>query len=184
MRERALPARFLPAVMLIISAPVLACCAVSQEIVVEFPQDADWHFEYYDTLGERIGFGKALVAFGEKRETFKMTVTENAFGDQAALTGTVLWEEATGQALPFRADGVWFSGEEFRFEGAFNRTLTGVSGCAVGYVRGTQWRQRGLDYDPRACRVTWPDRGGDGPAGEYLDRLFMWTAQKRDEGRP
>lgn len=174
-------------VLLATVALLVAGCPISQEIIVEFPLNANWSFEYYDALGEYLGFGKAVVEFNEEDGSFKMTITENAFGDQAIIVGDIWRRKATAQSIPFRATGTWFTGEEFRFEGAFDGQLQGILHCSVAYARPIRWRVRRLNYDPQRCTIDWLDGDEEVAAAdrkalirenaeEYLENLFLWKA--------
>jgi len=168
---------------------MLISCPVSQEITVEFPKNANWHFEYYDVLGENLGFGKAVVEFDDDNRWFNMTLTENAFGDKALVRGKIMRRWSDEEGIPFRATGTWFAGEEFRFEGAFNLTLTGTLNCSIAYARSIRWDVRRLSFDLKECRVLFPEDDPDDddkdeeaveedPAREYVDTLFTWKAQR------
>ena len=169
-------------------------CAVSQPIVVVFPSEADWHFEYSDAMGVHLGFGKAQVGFYQDGGSFTINVTESAFGDTARLSGDLSAIGSEGQALPlqgslpFRARGTWFTGERFVFEGAFDRQLSRILDCSVAYLDSHDCtiaafarsleevrRQMATQSSPRRQKTCAAVRS----LGEdYLEQVFTWQAHK------
>jgi hypothetical protein len=108
-------------------------CITSQEIVIEYPDNADWTFSYYDTAGIYIGDGKGELQFMEDEKKFNFIITESAFGDKATITGYIgEYNEDTG-TFNFYGNGEWFLGEKFNYEGEFNAEFTSILDGSLAY---------------------------------------------------
>lgn len=108
-------------------------CIISQEIVIEYPDNADWTFSYYDTAGIYIGDGKGELQFMEDEKKFNFIITESAFGDKATITGYIgEYNEDTG-TFNFYGNGEWFLGEKFNYEGEFNAEFTSILDGSLAY---------------------------------------------------
>ena len=127
------PPRTAARVALAFSALALGSC-ISQPILISFPTDANWHFEYHDAVGEYLGFGKAKLSFQPESRSFVMTIVENAFGDTATLYGTVGEAQQGATRVPFTAVGTWFTGERFGFAGDFNLEMNRILDCSAAWL--------------------------------------------------
>ncbi|MFW5800322.1 MAG: hypothetical protein ACOCV8_05870 [Spirochaetota bacterium] len=111
---------FLIISILLISLFILSC-VTSEEIIISYPEEADWHFEYYDAIGEYIGEGKAVMEYDSDTNQFIFTIKESVFGDEAVINGQIMNEEITEDTdlLSFNGTGNWFMQDNFAFTGTF-----------------------------------------------------------------
>ncbi len=72
-----------------ISAMMFSSCVTSQEIIISYPENANWNFIYYDASGVNLGDGKAMITVDKEDYTFTISLTESAFGDTAEFKGTI-----------------------------------------------------------------------------------------------
>lgn len=171
---------------------IFISCAISEEIIVTLPEEANWQFEYFDSLGAVLGDGKAEVKFYENTEdiiNFSLKITESVFGDIATITGYIEVVENENNMLPFKGIGKWFLGEEFYFEGDFNTTLTKIYDGSIAYSKDIKTNISKLLEDYKAYRMEkWKyDCLSDSekmntqepirPAAKgFMDKIYSWNA--------
>lgn len=167
----------------------LGAC-ISQPIVISYPADANWHFEYHDAVGEYLGYGKAKLSFQPESRSFVMTIGENAFGDEAMLRGTVGEARQGATRVPFTAGGTWFNGERFGFAGDFNLEMNRILDCSVAWQESERTALGASLGVLSACRAAVASPPVD--AGElerriatarklgemFLERAFTFRAQR------
>jgi hypothetical protein len=108
-------------------------CITSQEIVIEYPDNANWTFAYYDSAGVYIGDGKGELQFMEDEKKFNFIITESAFGDKATITGYIGEYNEDTDTFNFSGNGEWFLGEKFNYEGEFNAVFTRIVNGSIAY---------------------------------------------------
>ncbi len=111
----------------------ISSCITSQEIVIDYPEDANWVFSYFDAGGIHIGDGKAQIEFESTENKFILTLTEEAFGDTATINGIIGEYNQDTNSYYFTGDGEWFLGEKFKYIGEFNSDFTVIYDGSVAY---------------------------------------------------
>jgi hypothetical protein len=111
----------------------ISFCITSQEIVIEYPEDADWTFSYFDAGGIHIGDGKAQIEFNAEEKKFNITLTEEAFGDTALIKGTIGEYNQETDTYNFTGEGEWFLGENFKYIGEFNSDFNVIYNGSIAY---------------------------------------------------
>lgn len=109
-------------------------CATSYEVVVTYPEDADWDFYYYDSLGEYLNGGKASITFNNEADAFTLSLMEGSFGDSAEFVGNIS-SNGKDAINTFSGEGLWFMGKEYMFKGSFNRDFTRIHKGSVAYSK-------------------------------------------------
>lgn len=124
--------RVLIMILIIVSMAMFLACVTSQEIIISYPENAGWNFNYYDSSNTNLGDGKANITVNKDNNSFTITLTESAFGDTASFNG-VLEPIKRGYPTSFKGEGEWFLGERFNIEGTFNKDFTAIIDGSVAY---------------------------------------------------
>ncbi len=120
-------------ITLMVFTVMFLSCVTSQEIIISYPENANWNFIYYDASGINLGDGKAIITVDKKDYTFTISLTESAFGDTAEFKGSLDPIDNQKDIITFKGVGKWFLGEDYYFEGAFNKDFTSILDGSVAY---------------------------------------------------
>ncbi len=150
-------------------------CPISQPIIITFPADAAWTFQYRDALGEELGGGKASVSLTDDGSRLTAQFTEAAFGDRARLQAEVLtaWTQANPW-VPFRGSGTWFTGEAFTFSGCIDPRAGVVAPGAVAYLTTEFPRLSVHPLVKEPCKRTDKVKSFE---DSDVDKIFTWSAR-------
>ncbi len=166
---------------LILVSIVLFSCVHSEEIVVTFPQNADWQFEYFDSLGISIGGGVAIIDYNFDVSSFTMTLTESSFGDKAVINGFIDSSYYESDFIPFTAEGKWFQGQDFVIEGHFktDSEYTEIYDGTIAYSKDIEKDEKEkISNDFKNYRIALiENNNAEKPIYEkYLDKLYTLKA--------